>query len=164
MGKITVIIGPARAGKTTFANWLVSKRGGDAKTAGTSEIIYEAMQKATGKSLAELKSVPKEELRPRLIEFADYLCDIYPDILSRALVQRGVNIIDGIRRREELQWLKDKYDTEIFYIERYEGVVKDNFELNPSDADYIVDNTGPLSPDGFEINSNPIKFQWQTNQ
>jgi hypothetical protein len=150
--KITVVIGPARAGKTTFANWL-SRQNGE-KTGGTSQIVYKLMANARGCPLEELYRVPKELLRPHLIKFADSLCDIYPDILSAGLLMEGITVIDGIRRREELEELARKHDIEVYYVKRDKGTVKDNFELVEDDADFIVDNNGNMEQ--FKIFPNPL--------
>jgi len=138
--RITVILGPARAGKTTFANWL-SRQNGE-KTSGTSRTVYELMANARGCPLEELYRVPKEILRPHLIKFADSLCDIYPDILSRKLIMDGYTILDGIRRQAELDELRKNYEVRVFYVKRDKGIVKDNFNIPIHEADYIVDNNG----------------------
>lgn len=143
MSRLTVVIGPARAGKTTFSQWLVDQKGG--KASGTSQIVYKAMAKARGCSVEELYKIPKESLRPHLIEFADFLCDIYPDILSEALIKEGVTIIDGIRRQAELDELRRKHEIEVFYVKRSRGTVKDNFAIDESCADFIVDNNGRMN-------------------
>lgn len=152
MNKLIVIIGPARAGKTTFAKWLAQCKG--EKTSGTSAVVYELMAKARGCPLEELYKVPKELLRPHLITFADALCDIYPDILSQGLIQEGVTIIDGIRRRAEFEELDKKYNLTVYFVKRDIGTVKDNFELTEDDADFIVDNNYEINQ--FKILPNPI--------
>ena len=140
MNNIIVIIGPARSGKTTFATWL--SRQNKENASGTSRVVYDLMAKARGCTLEELYSIPKESLRPHLIKFADGLCDIYPDILSRKLIQDGYTIIDGIRRQSELDELKKHYKVEVYFIKRIDGILKDNFAISPKEADWVVDNTG----------------------
>jgi len=83
---IIIVIGKACAGKTTFARALAKALG--TKSACTSDIVYEVVALARGCTVNELKSIPKEELRPCLIKTADYLCDIQPDFLSQALINR----------------------------------------------------------------------------
>jgi adenylate kinase family enzyme len=135
---IKIVIGRAQSGKTTFSRFLAKEFG--EKTLGTSDIVYKAMAKARGCPLEELCRVPKELLRPHLMEFADYLCDIYPDILSEGIIQEGATIIDGVRRTEELLVLRQKYNASVYYVEREIGTVDDNFEIDISLADYVVDN------------------------
>lgn len=148
--EIIVIIGPARAGKSTFANWMSLHFGG--KNSGTSRVVYELMAKARGCTLEDLYAIPKEELRPHLIEFADSLCDIYPDILSKKLINDGYTIIDGVRRLQELKELRENYITTVYYVKRDHGTVDDNFNIPEQCAEFIVDNNGGLNE--FKIRPN----------
>jgi len=141
--KLTVIIGKACAGKSTFAQWLIKQTG--EKAGRTSSIIYEAMAKARGCTVKDLEDLPKEELRPKLIALGDFMCDIQPDILSQALVQRGITVIDGVRRKSELEALREKHEIFVYYIRRDKFTVSDNFELDERDAHYIVDNNGEMN-------------------
>ena len=151
MKSVIVIIGKARAGKTTFAKYLADLYG--TKSAGTSDIVYKAMAIARNCKEEELRQIPKEELRPVLIDFANYLCSVVPDFLSSAIIQEGFDVIDGIRRRSELEALAAKHNIAVYFVDRTEGVVEDNFELDKDDADFIVDNNGKLGD--FKITENP---------
>ena len=141
--EVIVVIGKARAGKTTFSNFLAKEMG--LKASGTSQIVYEAMAKARGCTTDELYAIPKEELRPDLITFADYLCDMQPDILSSTLIKRGYTIIDGIRRLSELEALQEKYNLIVLYVIRGEGEKKDNFNIPFNIADHAIYNYGDLT-------------------
>jgi dephospho-CoA kinase len=141
--KVIVVIGKARAGKTTFSNFLAKEMG--LKTSGTSKIVYEVMAKARGCTIEELNEIPKEELRPHLIALADHLCDMQPDILSRTLIKRGYLVLDGIRRHAELEALKENFDLEIVYILREKGTKVDNFNIPTWVGDHKIYNNGSLT-------------------
>lgn len=139
---IVLIIGRARAGKTTAAKFL--EHFSDWKSASTSEIVYDVVALATNTSVEELKKIPKESIRPTLIDTADYLCDIYPSILSEGLIKKGYKIIDGIRRTKEMDSLSGKnYGLFVIYLKRNESI-DDNFNIGEDYADVIVDNNGTL--------------------
>jgi dephospho-CoA kinase len=140
--KIIIVIGRARSGKSTFSNYLSTISG--IKYAGTSDVVYKYMALARNVDVEELYKIPKEELRPNLITFANALCEIYPIFLSEALIKDGCSIIEGIRRKSELEALKRKYDTYVVYIDRDEGTVNDNFEMDRHDADHIITNYSDL--------------------
>jgi hypothetical protein len=135
---VIVIIGRARAGKTTFAEWYQKIYGG--KIARTSDVVYEVMAKARNCNVEDLQKLPKEELRPNLIKLADFLCDVQPDFLSKALIQRGINVIDGVRRVSELEELRKQAFVTTYYVYRREGTVDDNFAIPHTEADFFVDN------------------------
>jgi cytidylate kinase len=142
MNKIIVVIGKARAGKTTFSKYLSTITG--AKCAGTSDVVYKYMALARNVDVKELYKIPKEELRPNLISFANALCEVYPIFLSEALIKNGVSIIEGVRRKSELDALRNLYDVYAVYIDRDQGTVSDNFEMDHHDADHIVINHSDL--------------------
>ena len=141
--KVIVVIGKARAGKTTFANFLAKEMG--LKTSGTSRIVYETMAKARGCTVEDLNKIPKEELREHLIALADYMCDMKPDILSSTLIKQGYLIIDGIRRHAELEALKENFDLTIVYLLRKEGTKPDNFNIPTWIADHKIYNDEGLT-------------------
>lgn len=142
---IIVVIGKARAGKSTFSRLISAILGVEYN--GTSKVVYEAMALARGCSVEDLYSLPKEELRPHLIKFADYLCDMKADILSEATIKRGFSIVDGVRRLQELDALKKNPDFDIFtiYIDRKHGALEDNFNIPASEADLVVYNDASLA-------------------
>jgi len=142
---VFLIIGPARAGKTTFANFLSEITG--LKAAGTSQVVYEVIAAARNCTVEDLLQIPKEELRPTLIKTADYICDIHSDTLSLKLLNDGYRIIDGIRRSEELRSIKShpKYDVFVVYIDRDpQYTVSDNFNINKGWGNQIIENDGSI--------------------
>lgn len=112
-------VGPVGHGKTT-AREIVSKIT-HLSGASCSDVIYRFLAIRRGVSVESLRALPKEDLRPALIEAGDYLCgqigelkevavdsriekDVWriPSALIRLLYLNGHNSIDGVRRRLEL--------------------------------------------------------------
>lgn len=118
---VIFVVGPVGHGKTTvreiFVRLLKPLRG-----ASCSDVIYHFLSVRKGVSVEALKALPKEQLRPELIEAGDFLCGSigelkeapsnkeidgvvyrHPSALIRTLYMNGYNVIDGVRRRLELQ-------------------------------------------------------------
>ena len=123
------VLGPAGHGKTTVRKMIQEKLGvpGDS----TSNVLYAFLSMLTGKSEDELHAIPKEELRPRLIELGDWFTmhreDISPELaamfnpeqakhvpqigervrdpaaLVRMLFLAGARVYDGVRRIREFR-------------------------------------------------------------
>lgn len=122
-----VIIGPSGHGKTTVRKMIQEKTGlrGD----GTSNVIYAMLAFLSGKPEEKLRAIPKEEFRPRLVEFGDWITATVgelsaevlalipeekrdtvenvgrqlrePAALSRLLFLGGSQVLEGIRRPRE---------------------------------------------------------------
>ncbi len=124
------VLGPAGHGKTTVREMIQEKLGvpGDS----TSNVLYAFLALLTGKTEDELHALPKEELRPRLIELGDWFTmhrdDISPELramfsegeaaqhldemgkrvrdpaaLVRMLFLAGARVYDGVRRVREFR-------------------------------------------------------------
>lgn len=159
------LIGPPQHGKTT-ARRILSKLTG-LKGASTSDVIAGFLAERKGVSYDSVRALPKELSRAEFIEAGNWLCgddiklaeapkDItvdeesyrVPSALVRALYHSGVNVIDGCRRRLELdnarshlQW--NGVRTLVLYIERPDGPkIKDNTELTKDHADEYILNDG----------------------
>jgi len=141
-GKMIIVVGRARSGKTSFSEMLSSILG--LKTAGTSKIVYEVVAKARGCTVADLLALPKEEIRPTLIDVADFLCDGKVDVLSEMLYNRGYRILDGIRREEELKAIIHNHECFVVYMQRDKGTVDDNFNILPTKFMRLIENNGTL--------------------
>lgn len=164
-----VIIGPPHHGKTEVRKYICEVMGW--KGASTSDVIYALLAQEMGKPEAELRAMPKEEIRPKLIEFGDYLCgkagklelvpplperpapEKYyrgPSALSRILFHTGHRVSDGIRRRLELSDLRSKLEwlgipLVVIWVERPgHPTIKDNTEVTSADADFVLLNDGSL--------------------
>lgn len=163
-----VFIGPPRQGKTTARKLfceLTTLRG-----ASCSDVIYALLSTHKGIPESELRAYDKEAIRAELIEFGDYLCgsisklelvksenpireDIYrgPSALVRTIFLTGHRVVDGVRRRLELQETKERMGwlgipVIVFWVERPGAEeVKDNTAVTREDADYIITNAGSPS-------------------
>lgn len=123
------VLGPAGHGKTTVRKMIQEKLGvpGDS----TSNVLYAFLSFLSGKTEDELRSIPKEELRPRLIELGDWFTmnreDMSPELMAmfkpdvtqhikamgervrdpaslvRMLFLSGARVYDGVRRVNEFR-------------------------------------------------------------
>jgi hypothetical protein len=161
-----IFIGPPHHGKTLARKIfceLTGMRGGSC-----SDVIYAILSHFTKTPVSELQALPKEELRPRLIELGDYLCgardtlelnkftvpdNIYrgPSALLRSLFHTGALVFDGVRRKDELAhfagiltWLGIEH--RVLWVERPGcPTVSDNTEVTVDDATVVVVNDGTPS-------------------
>jgi hypothetical protein len=162
---VVLFIGPPRHGKTTarkILSELINQPG-----ASCSDVIYPLLAKHLKMTESELRAMDKEEARPMLVEFGDYLCGkvetlsvvpggtpgpgVYfrsPSTLFRSLYLMGIRLIDGVRRKEELdeirqvlRWLN--VPLVVFWVERPGSPpTDDNTAVTASDADITVLNDG----------------------
>lgn len=160
-----VFIGPPGHGKTTARKIFCELT--NLKGASTSDVIYALMANFKGVPESELRAYPKEEFRQQLIEFGDYLCgnigklevvksdkplrtDLYrgPSALVRVLFTSGFRVVDGVRRRLELQDTREKLEwlgipTVVVWVERPgQPIIADNSQLTAEDADRVFINDG----------------------
>ncbi len=162
---VYIFIGPPAHGKTLARKIFCELTG--MKGGSTSDVIYTLMARFSGVSEAELREIPKEELRPKLIELGDYLCDrsndlsknafkdpipenIYrgPSVLTRALFLTGFFAFDGVRRKSELEeirfivsWLG--LEPFVLWVHRDEAPsIADNTEVTIEDATHVIANNG----------------------
>ena len=160
-----LFIGPPRQGKTTARKLFCELTG--LRGASCSDVIYALLSQHKGVPEAELRAIEKEVLRNELIEFGDYLCgsvgkleivktersvreDLFraPSALVRVLFHTGCRVVDGVRRRLELQETKDRMEwlgipVVVFWVER-PGTepVRDNTAVTAADADIVILNDG----------------------
>lgn len=160
-GPVFLFLGPARHGKTTARKHFAELTG--IPGASCSDVIYPLLADYLDITEEELRNMPKEEARPKLIEFGDWLCGkrdnvsfsdkplsetMYrgPSSLVRALYLSGIRVIDGVRRREELwdasrifDWLN--VPLMVFWVERPGAdQIQDNTEVTVEDADVTLLN------------------------
>lgn len=141
--RVILVIGPAKAGKDTVSKMLSELL--DKKYAGTSDILYNIYSICTNKSVNELKHIDKELLRSSLIELGNYLTDDHPIFLSEKLLAQGYTIINGIRRKAELDYLQFKVvNAFVIYVDRNTGI-SDNFNISKDRADIVVENNEDLA-------------------
>jgi hypothetical protein len=142
-------MGKPRVGKSTVATILgdlLQLKWGD-----TSDVIYKTIATRKGTTVDKLKEIPKEELRPELIEVGNYLCDQSPIALSYGLIKGGTSIVCGIRRKKEFNCLLTKLEalqvpyTTIFVKNKNVPDIKDNLEVTEDDCSIVINNDSGLS-------------------
>lgn len=159
------IIGPVGHGKTEVRNIICKLTG--FKGASCSDVIYAFLAERRQVPVAELFKIPKEELRPALIEAGDFMCGHgrmeekakddnvddailrIPSCLVRSLYHCGIRVIDGVRRpleldqsRAHLQW--NNVDTCVIWVEKpaVSPGAPDNTVVSKDLADHVVINDG----------------------
>lgn len=164
---VIIVIGPPHHGKTEARKALAELT--FQKGESTSTVIYHFLAARRKQDVKELHALPKDDIRPELIEAGDFMVgkineiklaaenpevdqSVYriPSALVRTLYLNGYNIIDGVRRRPELQdsirhleW--NGVRTLVLWIERPGAdTVQDNTELTQADAHEVVYNDGTL--------------------
>jgi len=164
---VIFIIGHPQHGKTSLRKALEKLT--HLKGASCSDVVYHFLALRGNTSVDALKLLPKEEFRPKLMEAGDFLVGkldkmqetaakegvdevMYriPSALIRTLYMSGYNLIDGVRRREELASARDHLDwngvpSKVVWVERPgHEIIPDNNELAANDADAIVLNDGTI--------------------
>lgn len=147
------IVGKPQHGKTTVRQ-IVSKQT-YLKGGSCSDIVYHFLAARRGVSIDVLRSFPKEALRPALIDAGNFLCGVgamsetavnitldeamyrHPSALIRTLYLSGYNVIDGVRRRQEIQHAREHLD--------WNGVRSFVIKVDRPGVPDIVDNTEDLS-------------------
>lgn len=125
---------------------LISTRFG-VSFANTSDTIYETIAEREGVSLDLVHSMPKEALRPRLIEVGDKLCDEH-GLAYLALTQLAKHdVVCGIRKPKELALVRSEYSDCLFIwvIRPDQKLIKDSTQLSHKDADLVIVNSGSLA-------------------
>ena len=136
------IIGQYGAGKSLFGELIASGVG--VPRASTCYIVYEELARQRGVQRWELESCPKEEILGDLVRVGNALCDVDPSALVAPLLERGVRVIDGIRRPGELKAARQAARAcglwpIVVWVDRHTSV-KDNTEVTAADADYVISN------------------------
>ena len=164
---VFLVVGPVGHGKSTVRQILADLT--HLKGGSCSDVIYAFLAQRKGVSVDKLRQMPKEELRPALIEAGDFLCgkiesiselpfdasidkEPYriPSILIRVLYMNGYNVIDGVRRREELLHAIDRLEWigvehVVFHVsDPRKPLIADNSEDLKDLADFVVVNDGTI--------------------
>jgi hypothetical protein len=157
---VIFFIGRPRHGKTTLrqiAEQLTRLRGGSC-----SDVIEAFIADQRKCTVEEFRALPKEERRPLMVKVGDWLTGNVgqpeelpeaadfgyriPSLLVRTLYHNGRNLIDGVRRRIELQEARERLEWNgvrhlTIWVDRPgEPAVDDNTELTAEDADEVITN------------------------
>jgi dephospho-CoA kinase len=138
------IIGRARAGKSTFAEYLADALG--LTCANTSDWLVEVERFRRHRlNVLEPEAMPsplfnKSEMRSWLIALGDAVCASHSGFLIEQALKRGT-VITGIRRKEEFECLPK--DVIVVFIERADSVA-DNFDVPKDKARFVIVNDGSL--------------------
>lgn len=155
------VIGPARAGKSTFATYLAEALG--TKAVDTSEWLVQVESKRQEVLQERFKSTTwlyepvldgyyksgwdpdrNRPARELLIALGDAVCALQPDFLIEQCLKKG-DIIVGIRRQSEFDHLPD--GVQVVWIDRTgttDGTDSKHLDIPRSVADVIVNNNGSL--------------------
>lgn len=178
MEKFVVVIGPAAHGKSTFRTAFAEAlhvEGGSC-----SDYIYAVWAYLGDTTVEALRKLPKEDIRPKLVALGDWLTTPahtfrghfpfrlfpgwnpealdktglpkpHPGALVQGAFNSGVRVLDGVRRRCELEaslpyfaWFNTK--PLVVWVEdpRKARNPADNLDLNMDDAHRIVINKGSV--------------------
>ena len=140
------VIGLPHSGKELTANLLSHYLG--LPRASSSSIVFDALACRRGVQRWELEATPKGSIRPELEQMGNTLCEADPGALVAPLLRRGVRIIHGIRRREELRAARAEaiqlgLSPVVVWLERHEREY-DITEVTRGDADYVIKNHGTV--------------------
>ncbi len=144
MERKIIIGGLPQHGKTTIAGIIASRFG--VTFANTSDTIYDELA-GYGQTVEDLHKMPKERLRPRLIETGDRLCEEH-GLAYLALTQlEKHDVVCGVRKPKELALIRAAYPDCLFLwvIRPGHPHIKDSTQLSHKDADLVVMNTGSVT-------------------
>lgn len=132
--QIIAVIGLPGAGKSTVSQAIAEHTG--RKRGSCSDAIYNYLSHILSMPEAELRAIPKEALRPLLIYQGNQMCRRDPARLVKILHRHGITVIDGIRRRRELEKVCKCWKTFVVWVQPTKPIAEivDNTELFPSDA------------------------------
>ena len=143
-----IIIGKPRHGKTTTAEELARITGN--RSGSTSNRVYEIYAQQVGKSVDEVKKLDKETIRPILSKIGNEFCKDNPTALVDSLLNQGIKIIDGVRRKKEFEtvcahFAKNNIEFIVIWVENpNKPDIVDNTEVQKEDADIIIWNSGDI--------------------
>jgi hypothetical protein len=126
------------------------------KAGETSDIIVDEMARVRVKrgdfsdlasAINHIRTSPKEQMRPEMIETGDRLCEANPAALAMGLIDRGYQVISGIRRVSEYKALLSLYpQIVLLWVDRQDQGVSDNTDYSLKEiAHHVIDNYGAAS-------------------
>jgi hypothetical protein len=142
---LILIIGLPEAGKTEVSTIMADLLGW--QRGSCSDFIYKLYSVAHGVDEDFARRRPKNVIRQQLIDIGDAVCDVYPEFLAMGAYKSGVQVLDGVRRKAELDALKEAVSNHLitFWVKRpLYAHPKDNTSVTELDADYVIFNNGSL--------------------
>lgn len=139
------IIGKKQSGKSTAAAMIGRSFIPTVPIVDTSNVMYKILAEQLGITESQLRQLPKEEIRPRLIEIGDQLTRDNPLAIVEDSILDGEFAIAGIRTSDQLEALKKRCPmTTVLWVDRenHNPGGADNLALTPGDADVVVVNNG----------------------
>ena len=170
---IVVSPGPQH-GKSTVRDAITALTG--LKGASCSDVIYRLLSAKRGVDESALRELPKEALRADLIALGDWLCGFggldapaampnaeafyrNPSFLVRSLFGDGFRVIDGVRRRGELQdavrfFKQREIQPYVVHVERAAAPrIRDNSADLRGLADFCLKNDGTVEELNARVSS-----------
>lgn len=165
---VIFFIGPPQHGKTEARKQAceITGLGG----ASCSDVIHAFIAARRKITVAEWRAIPKEERRPIEIQAGDFLCGSIgkleeqpvddtvdrlffriPSGIVRVLYHQGIRVIDGVRRRLELDQARAHLEWNgvrsiVIWVERKGApTIQDNTELTREQADEVILNDGSIA-------------------
>jgi hypothetical protein len=160
MRYVIFIVGPAESGKSELRRCLNESAGGCLYTASCSDVIYDRLAARRKMHVSDLRRLDKNTIRQELITLGDRMAKHDRCVFVRTLLQRGVQVIDGIRRTRsgELKAalrLARRMGIQPFVVlmARPDTPSRpDNYEGDPEPClvDFVVTNTAGVNPCDFD--------------
>lgn len=145
-----VVIGKARAGKSTFGAALGLALQTEATDTSAALVTIEQRRQELLGSLAPAAgydSTRNRPSRPYLVALGDAIKVLDESLLAGLCFRRG-DICVGVRRQTELDAVRKAFpEAKVIYVARdgIEEDAADNFDIKWEDADYFVDNSGSVA-------------------
>ncbi len=109
--------------------------------------------------------------RSKRVEWKNLIRDFNGDELTRlgAVIYNQCNVYNGIRRRSEFEALRaDGFIDYTIYVDahtRLPDSIDPSMDMNPADADFVLDNNGPEEKLAHVVTSvvDALLLDWQKN-
>lgn len=147
--QLYLIAGPATHGKTTLSTYL--SKCVRLRRASTSDPLYGMLAKELNLTEAQVRALPKEQVRPRLIALGRDVCKANKAALLIQLYTAGVCIIDGLRYKQEISEMVKFFDgrrdqfTVLWVSNPNKVTLADVGDLGPKDANFVFTNSGTIA-------------------
>lgn len=140
------VVGLPHSGKEITANLLSHYL--NVPRAASSSILFDKLAAERGVSRWELEADPRSEIKSELERLGDSICRIDPAALVAPLLEKGVRVIHGILRREELKAAREAarqlgLKPVVVWLDRA-GSGEGESRIAKRDADVVIPNHGTV--------------------